>query len=134
MRSVLAEAAAAAATNAAEDTPSDAPTAFALDGSAHGGQLLASGRLGGGGAAPARQASGGALGGPVAALDALFLETGFQPAAALAEAQAALMQRLNAAVQARQADGYAVADCTCGSEREGPLRNLTYHVLLRRPF
>lgn len=95
-----AAAAAVAATAAAalpaacpgEDTPSDVPATFALEGSAHGGQLAAS-RLGGG---ASRQASG-APAGP-ATLDALFLETGFQPAAGLAEAQASVLQRLNATV------------------------------------
>lgn len=35
-------------------------------------------------------------------------------------------------LQAKQAEGFAVAVCTTGTEREGPLRNLFYHVLLRK--
>ena len=35
-------------------------------------------------------------------------------------------------LQARQAEGYAVARQECGAEREGPARNLFYHVLLRK--
>lgn len=71
-------------------------TTTAPDGSAHGGQQ-ALGRLGllapggGSGAAPAAAA------GPTV-LDALFVETGFKQATALAEAQASLLQQLNASV------------------------------------
>lgn len=36
-------------------------------------------------------------------------------------------------VAAKQAEGFAVVDFKCGTEREGGTRNLFYHVLLRRP-
>lgn len=36
-------------------------------------------------------------------------------------------------VSAKQAEGFAVVDFKCGTEREGATRNLYYHVLLRKP-
>jgi len=35
---------------------------------------------------------------------------------------------------AKQSEGFAVMECSCGTEREGQLRNLYYHVLLRKPL
>lgn len=35
-------------------------------------------------------------------------------------------------LQARQADGYTIVKQECGAEREGGLRNLFYHVVLRK--
>lgn len=70
------------------------PTNTGPDGSAHGGQLLL-GRLGGAGSIAQAPIAAGA-----AALDALFLETGFHQAAELAEAQGALLQQLNSTVSA----------------------------------
>ena len=73
---------------AGEETPSDVPANAALEGSVRCGQLL--------GPQLARLSGSGS---PAAAvLDAVFLETGFQPPAALGEAQAALLQQLNATV------------------------------------
>lgn len=122
----LAAGAAAAGQLPAEETPSDVPAnivAAAAEGSAHGGQLLA-GRFGAGTAAAGPQ--------PAQQLDAVFVETGFCDAAELGRAQAALLQQLNATLAARQAEGFAVVSCECGTERQASLRNLHYHVLLRR--
>lgn len=115
---------------AGEETPSDMPANIAAEGSAHGG-----GRLGGYAAMLAAQQAqhGQQQQAAAAVLDALFVETGFQPAAALAEAQAGLLQQLNATMQAKQAGGFTVVSFKCGTEREGECRNLHYHVLLRKP-
>jgi hypothetical protein len=66
----------------------------AAEGSAHGGQLTAGRLLGANGA-------GGA--GQLSTLDAVYLETGFCQAAALAAAQAKLLQELNSTVRGRAA-------------------------------
>lgn len=157
------------------------PATFNVEGSAHGGRLMA-GRLPG--------AAGGKAAVPAGtAVDAIFMETGFVDVASLGEAQTALMLQLNGRVSkwgweprgcgldsqdrvppvttlpgrtpaatvpvlavsaarapssctppippsqisAKQAQGFAVADVTSGTEREGGMRNLFYHVLLRTP-
>jgi hypothetical protein len=102
----------------------------------HGGhaaaaRLAASAAAGDGQLAPAHQPMPAQL---PQSLDALFMETGFQEPADLPSAQTALLARLNGALAARQADGYAVVSTECGAEREGSRRNLHYHVLLRRPL
>ncbi|KAL4448314.1 hypothetical protein ABPG75_005533 [Micractinium tetrahymenae] len=125
---------------AGDDTPSDVPANITAEGSAHGGHLL--GRL----AAPAvalqlqqvqaqqqqQQQAQQAAAAPCS-LDALFVETGFQQACELAGAHASLLEELNATVAGKQAEGYSVVDFKCGTEREGGMRNLFYHVLLRKP-
>jgi hypothetical protein len=100
------------------------------EGSAHGGQLLAA-RFGSAAALTAAQQQQQQQQ-PAAVLDAVFLETGFQEAAGLATAQASLLLKLNAMLQARQADGFALVSTKCGTEREGANRNLFYHVLFRK--
>ncbi|GAB4817404.1 hypothetical protein N2152v2_004450 [Parachlorella kessleri] len=75
-------------------------------------------------------AAGVASAAPPVVLDAVFLETGMQPAAGVGRAQAALLQKLN--TLARQAEGYAIVKQECGAEREGSMRNLFYHVVLRK--
>lgn len=134
-RAERARAALVAPPAAGDDTPSDVPANIAAEGSAHGGHLLA--RL----AAPAaalqlqhaqQQVAQQAALAPCS-LDALFVETGFQQASELAGAQASLLEQLNSTVAAKQAEGFAVVDFKCGTEREGGTRNLFYHVLLRRP-
>lgn len=62
------------------------------EGSAHAGQLMAGRLLGAGGAGGAGQPS---------TLDAVYLETGFCQAPALAAAQATLLQELNSMVRGR---------------------------------
>ena len=109
------------------------PANIAAEGSAHGGQLMGA-RLGAAAAAGlAQQQQQGLMAPPqCAVLDAVFVETGFLPAAEVAEAQAALLQQLNAAVRAKQLEGFAVVEFKSGAEREAGLRNLYYHVLLRK--
>lgn len=127
-RTALVTLAAATAGPLVEDTPSDVPASTALEGSAHGGQLMAA-RPGAAGQQhqqllPNQQQP--------TVLDALFVETGFQEPANLATAQAAVLEKLNAMVQAKQVEGFAVVEFKCGSERESDWRNLHYHVLLRK--
>jgi hypothetical protein len=85
--------------------------------------------LGGRAAAALAAASAGAR----EDLSAVYLETGFCAAAALPAAHSELLERLNAAVGAKAAAGYAVVKRDCGTEREGGERNLYYHILLARP-
>ena len=91
---------------AGDDTPSDVPANFA-EGSAHGGQLMlgrlgsaaaAGGGSGSAGAAAGQQQQGQGVAAAGTALDAIFLETGFVPAAELAGAQASLLESLNTQV------------------------------------
>ena len=35
-------------------------------------------------------------------------------------------------LQARQAEGYVAVKHECGTERDGTMRNLYYHVMLRK--
>lgn len=93
---------------AGEETPSDVPANAALEGSVRCGQLL--------GPQLARLSGSGS---PAAAvLDAVFLETGFQPPAALGEAQTALLQQLNSAVSREgAAAGHSAAGCWVGVRR-----------------
>lgn len=35
-------------------------------------------------------------------------------------------------IQGKQAEGFSVVDFKCGTERDGQLRNLHYHVLLQK--
>lgn len=65
-------------------------------------------------------------------LDAVFQETGMQPAEDLALAHANLLQQLNKTLQTRMEEGFTVVQQDCGTEREGGLRNLHYHVLLKK--
>jgi hypothetical protein len=70
---------------------------------------------------------------PAEELSAIFLSALVRHADELDEVHAELMQRLNAKLEAKHAEGWAVVKRDGGTEQEGAGRSLFYHILLSRP-